>query len=123
MNSTSMPTAQQIRQSGELREDMMKLVTDVNDLINAVPGIYDALGASGAKPAALKPLGPLAAWLSRRHEYAADAYAARHTGPSALRSALVKLYRDNATTLTPDPVYAGFHASHPPARPLRTGCR
>jgi hypothetical protein len=59
MGSTSLPTTQQIRQSGELREDMMKVVTDVNDLINAVPGIYDALGASGVKPAPLKTIGPL----------------------------------------------------------------
>jgi photosystem II stability/assembly factor-like uncharacterized protein len=61
MNSTSMPTAQQIRIAGELREDMSKVVTDVNELINAIPAIYDSLGASGVKPAALKPLGPLPA--------------------------------------------------------------
>jgi hypothetical protein len=59
MGSTSMPTTQQVRIAGELREDMTKVVTDVNDLINAVPAIYDALGASGVKPTALKPLGPL----------------------------------------------------------------
>ncbi len=59
MNSTSMPTAQQIRVAGELREDMAKLVNDTNDLITAVPAIYDALGATGAKPTALKPVGPL----------------------------------------------------------------
>jgi hypothetical protein len=61
MGSTSMPTAQQIRIAGELREDMTKLIADVNALITAVPAIYDALGASGVKPAALKPLGPLPA--------------------------------------------------------------
>ncbi|HYB97444.1 MAG TPA: hypothetical protein VEC39_20900 [Vicinamibacterales bacterium] len=59
MNSTSMPTAQQLRQTGELREDMTKLVADTNELITAVPAIYDALGASGAKPTALKPIGPV----------------------------------------------------------------
>ncbi len=59
MGSTSMPTAQQVRSAGELREDMVKLVADTNDLIAAVPAAYDALGASGAKPTALKPLGPL----------------------------------------------------------------
>jgi predicted metalloprotease len=59
MGSTSMPTAQQIRSGGELREDMMKVIADVNELITAVPAIYDALGASGVKPAALKPLPPL----------------------------------------------------------------
>ena len=68
-----------------------------------------------AAPVFLLPAGPLAAWLSRRHEYAADAFAARHADAAALSSALVKLYRDNATTLTPDPVYTAFHASHPPA--------
>ena len=59
MGSTSMPTAQQIRSGGELREDMMKVIADVNELITAVPAIYDALGASGVKPAALKPIPPL----------------------------------------------------------------
>jgi len=57
MNSTSMPTVQQIRVAGELREDMTKLVSDTNELIAAVPAVYDAVGASGAKPAALKPIG------------------------------------------------------------------
>jgi hypothetical protein len=61
MGSTSMPTQQQIRQTAELREDMTKVIADVNELINAVPAIYDALGASGVKPAALKPVGPLPA--------------------------------------------------------------
>ncbi len=58
MGSTSMPTAQQIRTAGELREDLAKVVADTNDLIAAVPAVYDALGASGAKPAALKPVSP-----------------------------------------------------------------
>ncbi len=66
-------------------------------------------------PIFLLPLGPLSAWLSRRNEYAADAYAARHADAHALADALVKLYRDNATTLTPDPLFTAFHASHPPA--------
>jgi hypothetical protein len=61
MGSTSMPTAQQIRQAGELREDLAKVIADTNELIAAVPAIYDALGASGAKPTALKPVGPLPA--------------------------------------------------------------
>ncbi|MGE3490179.1 MAG: glycosyl hydrolase [Vicinamibacterales bacterium] len=61
MNSTSMPTAQQMRIAGELREDMAKLVSDTNDLMAAVSAMYDALGASGAKPAVLKPVGPLPA--------------------------------------------------------------
>jgi STE24 endopeptidase len=66
-------------------------------------------------PVFLLPVGPLFTWLSRRHEYAADRYAAGHADARSLAKALVKLYRDNATTLTPDPVYAAFHASHPPA--------
>lgn len=66
-------------------------------------------------PVFLLPLGPVSAWISRRHEYAADEYAAEHADARALADALVKLYRDNATTLTPDPVYTAFHASHPPA--------
>lgn len=68
-----------------------------------------------AAPVFLLPVGPLSAWLSRRHEFAADRYAALHADARSLASALVKLYRDNATTLTPDPVYTAFHASHPPA--------
>lgn len=66
-------------------------------------------------PVFLLPVGPLGAWLSRRHEYQADDYAARHADAAALADALVKLYRDNAATLTPDPLYAAFHASHPAA--------
>lgn len=58
---------------------------------------------------------PLAAALSRKHEFEADAYAAEHSDARALGEALVTLYRDNASTLTPDPVYVRFHYSHPPA--------
>jgi cation transporter-like permease len=61
MGSTSMPTAQQVRIAGELRTDMEKVVADTNALIAAIPAIYDAMGASGAKPTALKPVGPLPA--------------------------------------------------------------
>ena len=70
MGSTSMPTAQQIRSSGELREDLTKVIADTNELIAAIPAIYDALGASGAKPAALNPSARPAASLMdqyRRH--------------------------------------------------------
>jgi len=59
MGSTSLPTAQQIRSGVELREDLTKAIADTNELITAIPAIYDALGASGAKPAALKPVGPI----------------------------------------------------------------
>jgi STE24 endopeptidase len=55
----------------------------------------------------------LAAW-SRRHEFEADAFAARHSDARSLADALATLYKDNATTLTPDPLYSAFHDSHPP---------
>lgn len=58
---------------------------------------------------------PLSARLSRRHEFQADAYACRQTRGEDLASALLKLYQDNASTLTPDPLYASFYYSHPPA--------
>jgi len=58
---------------------------------------------------------PLASWLSRRDEYQADRYAAQQCPPEQLVSALVKLYDDNAATLTPDPVHSAFYDSHPPA--------
>jgi STE24 endopeptidase len=61
------------------------------------------------------PLTPLLSWLSRRHEFEADAYAAKQTDGGDLVSALVKLYRDNAATLTPDPLHSVFYDSHPPA--------
>jgi STE24 endopeptidase len=58
---------------------------------------------------------PLPARLSRRHEFEADAYAVAQTSRADLSAALLKLYRDNASTLTPDPVYVNFYYSHPPA--------
>jgi STE24 endopeptidase len=63
-------------------------------------------------------LQPLMARLSRKHEYEADAYAVRKSSGTDLVQALVKMYRENASTLTPDPLYSAFHDSHPPA-PLR----
>ncbi len=58
---------------------------------------------------------PVATYLSRRHEFEADEYATQQSDALALVSALVKLYRDNASTLTPDPIHSGFYDSHPPA--------
>ena len=58
---------------------------------------------------------PLMSGLSRRHEFEADRYAAAHASAEALVQALVKLYEDNAATLTPDPVHSLFYDSHPPA--------
>ena len=60
-------------------------------------------------------LGPLSSQSSRRHEFEADAFAADQTNAGHLVSALVKLYKDNASTLTPDPLYSAFYYSHPPA--------
>ncbi|OWW19718.1 M48 family metallopeptidase [Noviherbaspirillum denitrificans] len=58
---------------------------------------------------------PLVSLTSRKHEFEADAFAAKHTGAQDLVSALVKLYEDNASTLTPDPLHSAFYDSHPPA--------
>jgi STE24 endopeptidase len=58
---------------------------------------------------------PLMARVSRKHEFEADAYAVQQTNGQDLSSALLKLYEDNASTLTPDPVYVKFYYSHPPA--------
>ncbi|OZI65687.1 peptidase M48 [Bordetella genomosp. 1] len=58
---------------------------------------------------------PLASWFSRSDEFEADRYAASQTSATFLVSALVKLYDDNAATLTPDPVHSAFYDSHPPA--------
>jgi STE24 endopeptidase len=65
-------------------------------------------------------LSPLMAISSRRHEYEADTFAAQATNPQDMVSALVKMYEDNASTLTPDPLYSAFYDSHPPAS-LRVG--
>jgi len=61
------------------------------------------------------PFSPLTSYLSRKHEFEADAYAAEHTAAADLGRALVKLYEDNASTLTPDPIHSMFYDSHPPA--------
>jgi STE24 endopeptidase len=61
------------------------------------------------------PLHPLMSLYSRKQEYEADAYAAQHAVRADLVRALMKLYQDNAATLTPDPLYSAFYDSHPPA--------
>jgi STE24 endopeptidase len=58
---------------------------------------------------------PVFAQLSRKHEFEADAYAVAQTSGPDLATALLKLYEDNASTLTPDPLYVKFYYSHPPA--------
>ena len=60
-------------------------------------------------------MGPVFAHMSRKHEFEADAYAVTQTSGTALAGALLKLFEDNASTLTPDPVYVQFYYSHPPA--------
>jgi len=60
-------------------------------------------------------IAPLPARLSRKHEFEADAYAIAQTSGADLSAALLKLYQDNASTLTPDPVFVKFYYSHPPA--------
>ena len=91
------------------------------------PGFYWALGVRTpsphaalllfalAGPVALFFTTPLSSLWSRRHEFAADRFASQHASARELASALVKLYRDNASTLTPDPLYTAFYYSHPPA--------
>lgn len=61
-------------------------------------------------------MGPISAFKSRKHEFEADAFAAQHVGAEHLISALLKMYRDNASTLTPDPAFSAYHDSHPPAK-------
>jgi STE24 endopeptidase len=60
-------------------------------------------------------VGPIFAQLSRKHEFEADAYAIQQTSAQDLSSALLKLFEDNASTLTPDPLYVRFYYSHPSA--------
>lgn len=91
------------------------------------PWFYAGLGVSAhntalalvlffmAAPVFTFLLTPLSSLLSRRHEYEADAYAVAHADGEQLVAALVKLYEDNASTLTPDPLHSLFYDSHPPA--------
>ncbi|MDP1566690.1 MAG: M48 family metalloprotease, partial [Polaromonas sp.] len=60
-------------------------------------------------------ISPIFAMFSRKHEFEADAYAIAQTDGKDLQSALLKLYQDNASTLTPDPLFVKFYYSHPPA--------
>ena len=94
------------------------------------PWFYEGLGVHGRSDALalllfmmVSPvftifLQPLSSWVSRKHEFEADDYAARQASARDLVRALVKMYRENASTLTPDPLYSAFHDSHPPA-PVR----
>ena len=96
-------------------------------LLVGQPWFYEGLGVQSqtlpvalllfilAAPAFTFLLQPLGTLLSRKHEFEADAYATRHSHAGDLVHALVKLYRDNAATLTPDPLHSAFYDSHPPA--------
>jgi STE24 endopeptidase len=96
-------------------------------LLAAWPQFYQALGVSQPSahaalllfmlvlPTFTFFLTPLGAWWSRKHEFEADEFAAEFSDARQLADALVKLYRDNATTLTPDRLHSSFYDSHPPA--------
>ncbi len=98
-------------------------------LINK-PWFYTGLGVSEASnymalllftvvaPVFTFFLQPAFSWISRQHEFEADDFAAAQAQTPNLIQALVKLYKENANTLTPDPLYSAFHDSHPPA-PIR----
>ena len=91
------------------------------------PAFYATLGVAAPSPAMALLLflvvvpvftyfaTPLEAWWSRRHEREADDFAVRYASADRLAAALIKLYRDNAAPLTPDPVHSAFYDSHPPA--------
>ena len=91
------------------------------------PAFYSALGVSTPSahaalllfmfvlPAFTYFLTPLGSWWSRKHEFEADEFAAQYADARQLADALVKLYRDNASTLTPDSLHSAFYDSHPPA--------
>jgi STE24 endopeptidase len=93
----------------------------------AQPGFYTALGLPGVSahgalllfmlvaPAFTYFITPVSAWWSRQHEFEADDFAAKHADARSLADALVKLYRSNASTLTPDHIHSAFYDSHPPA--------
>jgi STE24 endopeptidase len=66
-------------------------------------------------PVFMFPFQPLASLMARKQEFEADAFAAAHASADSLASALAKLYRDNAATLTPDPLHSLVYDSHPPA--------
>ena len=80
----------------------------------ARPGVALALFML-ALPVFTFVLAPISSAYSRRHEFEADAFAAEHASAGALVAALIKLYEDNAATLTPDPIHSAFYDSHPPA--------
>jgi STE24 endopeptidase len=105
--------------------------------LSAQPWLLPQMGLRHSDPAlsllacflAWSVIGPLGSllgnWISRRNEFEADFYAGERAGRDAMVAALVRLSRENASTLTPDPLYALYHFSHPPVpvrvRRLRDG--
>ncbi len=90
-----------------------------NGLGISTPSIYAALVLfSIASPVFTFFLSPISAMISRKHEFEADDFAAEQADANKLVEALVKLYKDNANTLTPDPLHSAYYDSHPPA-PVR----
>jgi STE24 endopeptidase len=97
------------------------------DFLMHQPWFYEGLGVTTQSPAMALVLffvivpsfsflaQPLLSGYSRRHEFEADHYATQHASAQHLVTALVKLYKDNAATLTPDPLHSAFYDSHPPA--------
>jgi len=90
-----------------------------NGLGMSTPSIYAALVLfSIASPVFTFFLSPISAMISRKHEFEADDFAAQQAEAQKLVDALVKLYKENANTLTPDPLHSAYYDSHPPA-PVR----
>jgi STE24 endopeptidase len=110
-----------------LRFALALLLLAVLGWLYAEPAFHQALGLAQPQTGALLagfalvvpvfmfPFQPLASLMARRQEFEADAFAAEHAAPGSLASALAKLYRDNAATLTPDPLHSLVYDSHPPA--------
>ena len=110
-----------------LRFGLAALLLAVLGWLYREPAFHQALGLPAPQVGALLagfalvapvfmfPLQPLASLMARRQEFEADAFAAAHASPASLASALAKLYRDNAATLTPDPLHSLVYDSHPPA--------
>ena len=98
--------------SADTDDDMLRATASAaNEVFDALALLLFMLAA----PVFTFFISPLFSQLSRRHEFQADAYAMAQASGADLSSALLKLYEDNASTLTPDPVYVKFYYSHPPA--------
>jgi STE24 endopeptidase len=114
---------------------LMLALFAVLGLLIAQPWFYQGLGVSTMNNATALTLffmvipvftflfTPISSHLSRKHEFEADAYASEESSADKLISALVKLYRDNASPLQPDPLHSLFYDSHPPANVRITALR